>query len=182
MAICLDKGRVIPGVVKKHRSVELWPHTLIVDTREQSPFGFHGFEAKSPNDELIPFVINTERATLESGDYSVKGFEPLISVERKSLEDLYGTLGGGRERFERELERLNQMDFAAVVTEAPWARVMEGIDGRRLSPESVFGSIISFQQRFVRVHWWMCQSRRDAETITFRILRRFVEANTKGAK
>jgi ERCC4-type nuclease len=45
----------------------------------------------------------------------VQGFADQIAVERKSLADLFGTLGQGRERFERELVRLSAHQYAAVV-------------------------------------------------------------------
>lgn len=164
---------MIPLRTRK-QSVAVWPHTLAVDTREQAPFGFQGFEAKEDG-KRVPLVIPTQLTSLQTGDYSVSGFESRVAVERKSLEDLYGTLGGGRERFENELDRLQQMEFAAVVVEAPWEKLMDGIEGRMLTPEAVFGSVVSFQQRYRGVHWWICHHRRDAETVTFRILRRFVE-------
>jgi DNA excision repair protein ERCC-4 len=167
---------VIPLKTRK-QSVVVWPFTLAVDTREQAPFSFQGFEARE-NDQRVPLVIPTQLTSLQTGDYSVSGFESRVAVERKSLEDLYGTLGGGRERFERELERLQEMDFAAVVVESTWSRVMEGIEGRRITPEAILSSVFSYQQRFRGVHWWMCQNRRDAETATFRILRRFAEGSS----
>ena len=64
--------------------------TLLVDTREQRPLYFG---------EGVP----QRRATLPTGDYSVEGCEGLIAIERKSLGDLFGTVGQGRERFEREI-------------------------------------------------------------------------------
>jgi len=84
---------------------------ILVDTREQAP--------------LMPVVyrgkqwveLPTERATLAAGDYTVRGLEHLVAVERKSISDLAGTLYGSAtntlgerkghlERFRRELEAL----------------------------------------------------------------------------
>jgi len=75
--------------------------TIITDSREQTPLVF----------ENLP----TERGTLISGDYSVKGFENDFAIERKSIADLCGSLTRGRERFERELHRLRGFDFARVL-------------------------------------------------------------------
>ena len=80
------------------------PFTVIVDTREQYPYTF----AKIPADKGEgggTLTVPTERGTLETGDYSIKGLEQIIAIESKSKEDLFGSLGSGRGRFVRELER-----------------------------------------------------------------------------
>jgi DNA excision repair protein ERCC-4 len=99
----------------------------------------------------------------------------IFAVERKSIEDLFGTLSAGRDRFENELDRLNRMDFGVVVVEGDWHRVMRGLPDRRVNPQSIFGSVIAYQQKFRGVHWWFADHRRDAETITFRVLRYYAE-------
>ncbi len=57
---------------------------IIIDTREQAPFTFEGYETKI--------------ATLKTGDYSLEGFEDKVAVERKSKADAYGCVGGSRMR------------------------------------------------------------------------------------
>jgi DNA excision repair protein ERCC-4 len=80
--------------------------TAIIDTREQLPL------------DLSP--LQTELGTLATGDYSIKGLESYIAIERKSAMDMYGCLGGERERFERELQRMLAYPCRAVVVEAGW--------------------------------------------------------------
>lgn len=74
--------------------------TLVQDSREQTPLSFHKFRG-----------IETIRQGLKTGDYSVQGYESEICFERKSVQDLVGTLIGGHERFLREMERMR--DFKA---------------------------------------------------------------------
>lgn len=74
--------------------------TLVQDSREQTPLSFHNFRG-----------IETVRQGLKTGDYSVQGYETEICFERKSVQDLVGTLIGGHERFLREMERMR--DFKA---------------------------------------------------------------------
>jgi ERCC4-type nuclease len=120
--------------------------------------------------------VRTERLTLASGDYSLDGYASQVAVERKSLADLFGTLGQGRERFVRELERLDQMSFAAVVVEREWSDIFTDPPRHsRLAPRTVYRSVLAWQQRFPRVHWWMCAGREMAEVTTFRILERFLK-------
>jgi hypothetical protein len=58
---------------------------------------------------------------LREGDYSVAldDSNPLnIRLEPKSLGDLYGCVGAGGERFERELGRLAQYEYGGLILEA----------------------------------------------------------------
>lgn len=100
-----------------------FPATIVIDTREQSPFTFEGIRSDAC-DGGGPLVVGFARSTLASGDYSVVGLEEVVGVERKSLADLYSTIGQHRERFERELARLNEFRFAAVVVEADWRNIL----------------------------------------------------------
>ena len=92
------------------------PLTIIEDTREQTPL------------TEWPEGVAVENGTLHTGDYSVKGWENCFAIERKSLQDLAGTMLGGYEahsekpkkRFNRELERMRHFDCAAVVTGGAW--------------------------------------------------------------
>jgi DNA excision repair protein ERCC-4 len=154
------------------------PFTVIVDTREQSPYQFRTFKAdskhKTPSGIPRPLFIPVETATLKTADYSIKGYESEIAIERKSLTDLFGTLGSGRERFIRELERLSEFTVAHVVIEADWKTILESPPERtKLSPKSVFRSINAWEQQFPTIHWQFMWIRAIAEHKTFRILERF---------
>ena len=86
-------------------------HMVIIrDTREQNGYTF-GF---LPQDQV-------KVAALPTGDYSIEGLEDQVTIERKSLADAFGTIGGQRKRFQRELERMTSFKYAAVVIEAGWA-------------------------------------------------------------
>jgi hypothetical protein len=147
--------------------------TVVVDTREQHPFTFQGLTGDASS-ESRPLIVPTRPGTLESGDYSVEGLEHAVAVERKSLADLYGTIGAGRDRFVRELERLDRMEFAAVVIEGGWPSIIGNPPPQsKITPKIVYRSIIAWGQRFPRVHWWPCPTRTFAERTTFRILQRF---------
>lgn len=157
-------------------TLTLTPYVVIFDTREQAPFSFvnplRGRNAR----ELLS--IRTERGTLTTGDYSLVGFENRIAVERKSLADWYGTLGRGRIRFTRELERLNALDFAAVVVEAEWSEILTAPPVRsRLHPRSVLGSVIAWQVRYPRVCWCFLPGRDAAEGYVARMLDRWWKEN-----
>ncbi len=148
------------------------PFTVVIDTREQRNFTFTGLYADA-KDGNRPLVVPTVVATLGQGDYSIVGLENVVAAERKSLADLYGTLGQGRKRFERELERLAGLRWAAVVVEADWSAVLDGYHRSQLNAKTIHRSVIAWQQRYASIHWWFLPDRRLAEITTFRILERW---------
>lgn len=136
------------------------PLRIVCDSREQAPFRFEGFS------------VVLEVGTLEAGDYSLSGFERRVAVERKSLSDLVACLSGERERFARELARLRGFDAAAVVVEQPQAALRLGHYRSTMSAVSAWQSCLALSMRF-RVPFIFCDSRADAEQVTFDFLRHF---------
>lgn len=152
-----------------------FPAVILTDTREQRPYPFDAIPADVEHGGGL-WRVRTEARALPSGDYSLDGFAHRIAVERKSVGDLFGTLSAGRGRFVRELERLAAFDFAAVVIEGDWHTITTDPPARsQLPPRAVFRSVLAWQQRYPRVHWWPCPSREFAEVTTFRILERFLK-------
>lgn len=154
-------------------AVAVAPFTVVVDTREQLPWTFAGVSAdadRGGGNLVVPVVV----AGLPAGDYSIRGFETRIAVERKSLCDLYGTVGQGRDRFVRELERLAEYDFAAVVVEAEWSEIYGKPPPHTvLKPKTIFRSMLAWQQRYPRVHWLFWPGRAAAEVVGYRVLERW---------
>lgn len=136
---------------------------IIRDTREQRGWDFACITPP-------PLV---EVATLVSGDYSLKGLTDKVAIERKSLADAFGTFGQGRERFERELERLSQLRFAAVVLERDFDTIVKRPPARsRLKPKTVIRSMAAWAIRW-NVHFYWLPNRAAAEKWTFILLERF---------
>lgn len=79
---------------------------IITDSREQLSLDFSKFRD-----------VESVRTKLDAGDYSVVGYENLISFERKSVQDLVGTLVGGHQRFLRELERMKNYKEKYILIE-----------------------------------------------------------------
>ena len=136
------------------------PIRIIRDSREPAPFAFSG----------LP--VEVEVGALEAGDYSVRGFERRVAVERKELQDLVGCLSGERDRFERELVRLRGYDCAAVIVEEPMSALRQGRYRGHLNPDSAWQSVLAFSMRY-RVPFIFCADRADAETVTFDLLRHY---------
>ncbi len=160
----------------------LSPFTVLVDTREQLPYSFCGFFTDR-KDGGLPLVVSTRTVGLQSGDYSVDGYADQVSVERKSLADLYSTFGKGRARFEHELARLDMMPFANVVVESSLGQAVANPPLRtRLKPKTIMRSVIAWRYRYQRIHWHFVDDRRLAEILTYRLLERFYVGIVCGGK
>ena len=74
--------------------------TIIVDTREQTPF---------------KLKTTTVSKKLEFGDYAIEGRETILSVERKSLQDLISSFVTQIERVEKEIIRAKDAGAYLIV-------------------------------------------------------------------
>lgn len=149
---------------------------IIIDTREQRPFFID--KVGDPNFPDLQY----EWKTLKSGDYSILGMNTpdcakSIAIERKSLVDLFGSMGRGRERLEAEFRRMMLFSYAALIIENDYRDIIKNPPpASMMSPKSVFRSIIAFSQRY-NLHIFPCPNRQFAEKTTFLILRRFWDDN-----
>jgi len=151
----------------------LFPRAVLIDRRAKAAYSFTGFRTDVRQGNK-PLRVLTRIVDLLSGDYSLVGLQDQIAVERKELIDLFNTIGQSRDRFHRELERLSRLTFAAVVVEAEWSTILDHPpENSRLSPKTIFRSVIAWQQLFPTVAWWFVPGRRPAEIVTFRILEWF---------
>lgn len=124
----------------------------------------------------LPLLVDTEVGTLKSGDYSIRGFEERVAIERKSKEDLFSTLTTGRERFVREMQRLAEMDIAWIIIEGGWRSLIEKEDIRsQANPLAIYHTVCSWQTRYPTVHWWACDTRRFAEKTTYYLLKHWYD-------
>lgn len=169
------------------------PFKILIDSNEaqvnHDAFTFEGILSNKDTGEL-PFEVVTEVKHLANlGDYQIgidhlAPFEqPKCVVERKSAADLFGSITK-RDNMEW---RLNLMD-----TEAEHAVMMieSSLDHMQQNPpshyaaggklvqtgqtfRSVHATILSWQMRFRRVHWYFAPSRDWAELATFWIFYRF---------
>jgi DNA excision repair protein ERCC-4 len=151
------------------------PFTIVVDSREQKPWTFQNIKADARQHHR-PVRVPRQWGTLRSGDYSILGMEDSIAIERKSLADLFNSVGSGHARFRREHERLAALRFAAVVVEGSWADVFFKPPGySRIKPKIIFRTVAKWTVVY-GVHWHLvggrnpAESRYLAEQMAFRLL------------
>lgn len=157
--------RVPPEAAKKVRTPKVAFDPLRpvgIDTRESAPLDFGAHPQF--------------RTTLQTGDYTLAGYEEVAAVEWKTLGDLYHCVGADRDRFEQQWERLAQLRFGAVCIGASQHEILGGYAHSRVSPFAVLETLHSWSRRF-NVPVWFCQSRTEAADVIKTYLLHFAKAH-----
>lgn len=128
---------------------------ILVDSREQLPYTFEGY----PD-------VTTETVGLETGDYTIEGYEDVFVIERKSLPDLMGTMTRGRNRFQREMDRAADMGMFEVVIEASRDQIESGDYRSQMNPNAAIGSIKAWS-RPENIRFVYANDRVNAERYTY---------------
>jgi hypothetical protein len=127
--------------------------TIVIDSREKQPYKFK----------------NSIIAKLDVGDYKWKDVESNIRIERKSLQDLRGTLSNPK-RFLRELDRARENNLYVIVLidctkEDFWVRPSFGM----VNPNYIYHQIkvISAEYADVCQFVFTGSKQKSAELVTF---------------
>jgi len=83
---------------------------ITIDTREQQPWGFFD-------------MADVQRGKLDAGDYALAG-DSGFAIERKGLDDFIQTITRHKDRFQRELERMENYPVKIVIVEADWKDII----------------------------------------------------------
>ena len=144
-----------PGVrTPTARASGLTDLEIVVDTREKYAYGFTAQQA------------TTVRAALPCGDYGVRHGDRLLAVvERKSLEDLAGSLVDGR--MASQLAELATVHRAAVVIEERYSRIFTLPHVR---PGFIADLLARVQVRWPSVPIFFAETRPLAQEWTYRFL------------
>lgn len=135
------------------------PFVVLADDREHHPYTFAGLGAGA--------CVQTAR--LAAGDYSTA--DGSRAVSRKSLIDLYATLGDRRRlsNFGAELGMLSHLTAAAVVVEADWE--LEPPPRGSGWPRSLICRLVrDLMTRYPRIGWLRADGRRSGEAATLLFL------------
>ena len=145
------------------------PFTIIIDTREQIPweFGFH----------------NTAKKKLDTGDYSIEGFENILAIERKkSVSEIATNLS--EPRFKDVLERLSKINHAYMVFEFSLDEVYDFPVGSdipkkmwdklRISGNYIIKRLIEIQLEY-KIQIIFCGDPDNAERFSASIMKRIYE-------
>jgi len=154
-----------------HFIVDIPPEfILVVDTNEQIPlFISHGSITKQDySGELI-----TTRQSLWLGDYSIKGFESEITLEWKTISDLYSSLFSDQKREWAKLSEISKYHYKWLVIGGLESDVLRFQDFSKVSPNSMRGRLSDIEIR-LRIPIYYAQDRHEAERfILYRLVKYF---------
>jgi ERCC4-type nuclease len=156
-------------------------YTVIKDTREQNGWFF------SPYDKCDGMEIGT----LHTGDYTLKGYEEVVCVERKaSVSEIAMNLGRKKKPFQEEMERMKQFPFSFLILEFSMDDLLKYPEGSRVPVNSrskvkvtgkyLLKCLIEFQI------WYdtkilFCDNKQDAFLVTNSIFKRLMELFNEGS-
>lgn len=81
---------------------------ILQDTREQRPWQF----------EIYDQCQAQQVVTLKTGDYTVKGLEDIVCIERKrTTGEIALNLGKKAKAFEAEMQRMSKYEYAYIICE-----------------------------------------------------------------
>ena len=114
---------------------------ILIDTREQLPLDFNHL-----------YITETQSKGLKVGDYGcqyVDGYIPPVFFERKSLGDLFGTMGKGYPRFKRSLLRAKELKFKLILlVEATLTKVLKGYTHSTMTGISIVRKLMTLQIKY----------------------------------
>ncbi len=156
-------------------------YTVIKDTREQDGWFF------SPYDKCDGMEVGT----LHTGDYTLKGFEDVVCVERKaSASEIAMNLGRKKKPFNAEMERMKDFPFSFLILEFSMEDLIQFPKGStvpknargqvRITGKYLLKSLMEFQI------WYdtkilFCGNKQNAFLVTNSLFKRLTELFDKGS-
>ena len=143
--------------------------TIIVDTREQKPWLFEDH-----------IVANKK---LDTGDYSLEGFEHLFTIERKrSVSEIAGNIS--ERRFDNELDRMRDFKHKFILLEFNLSDVLSYPvgstvpkklwDNLKITGKYILKYLTDISMKY-DIHIIYCGSTSNAEEMALSIMKRIVE-------
>ena len=95
---------------RKTKTSQVLEYTVLRDDREKHGYGWY-FQEDSDRQK-----VNTVVKRLKTGDYTVKGYEGIFTIERKGSVIEFAT-NVLQKRFKEELVRMKDFDYSVVILE-----------------------------------------------------------------
>lgn len=119
------------------------PMTVLIDSLEKNP---------------LPFKCRTERKRFskpDTGDYSIKGLENRLRIERKTVPELWRCLGIGKEAYRDQLRRLEQFPYRMLLIEGSLDDMAQRPEYSRLSTRNAIFRMMRWSAEFAVPIWFM---------------------------
>lgn len=146
---------------------------IIRDTREQKGKGWI-FRASSN-------CWGQKVEKLDVGDYTVEGLEEVLMIERKTIGDLWGTLGNKKnyERFLREMKRAKDHKLKFLIIEGSLVDVNRGYGYSQVPVENIHAKLISLQVKH-NLHVIFAGRKDNARAYVRRLMHKVFKYNEDG--
>lgn len=155
------------------------PFTVIKDTREQDGWTFEGFDSRYHT------CLGMITQKLETGDYTLKGLEHLLCIERKgSVSELAQNLGRDKYRFLEEIDRMKKIKHSFLILEFSLNDIMIFPEGSDI-PEEKWDSIHITNKYMLKmlteiqinnkIQIVFCGDRKNAKLFTSSLMKRINE-------
>jgi len=149
--------------MKKKEEKLIEQFQVVVDSREQKPYRFK----------------NSIISALPYGDYTIfyknKNYINRICVERKSnVSELFAFSGRHRERFERELKKLSEIEYPILLLEMDFMDIVNEQPPGILLASVVYGTLISFMVKY-NIHIYFVHNRVNARAVLYKLFYNFVK-------
>ncbi|MBW1794827.1 MAG: hypothetical protein JRJ38_10420 [Deltaproteobacteria bacterium] len=126
-------------IIQNKKSIKVPKPTVIIDSSERMGYTFCRFSN---------WFAGTVKKRLKHGDYSIQGMEEQISIERKTLPDLVGSIIFKRKQFIKNMEQFSNLKKKCVVIEASFSEVKSLYSESNAHPNAVVGSLIAIQEKW----------------------------------
>ena len=137
--------------------------TILIDTREQAPLDF-----------THSYIERVDRTKLFVGDYGVMfkdGYKPPVFFERKTIGDLFGSMGKGYNRFKKEITRANDNNLKLfLIIEGTLTKVSKGAKYSSIEGISIVKKIFTLCERY-HLNPIFCSNRKE---MSFYITQKFI--------
>ena len=160
-------------------------YTVIQDIREQKGWYFSEYDKCS----------GMEQGSLKTGDYTLKGFEEMVCIERKfSVEEIATNLGKKKKAFDAEMKRMQEFPFRYIICEFSMSDlidypnsifsdymkqtrpdyVKQQISKRRITGKYLLRALMEYQTWY-GIHVLFCDDKKNAFLVANSIFKRLNE-------
>lgn len=150
------------------------------DTREQCGWTFEKYDK----------CLGTEVGTLKFGDYTIKGMEDIVCLERKGcVSEISTNLGKEVARFRREFEKMRHVKHKYIICEFSCSELLKFPEGAgiprqqlklvRMTGKSIMKALLEFQMEY-DVNFIFCDNPHNAFVTASSIMKRIYERYSDG--
>ena len=136
-----------------------------------------------------------EQGSLKTGDYTLKGFEDMVCIERKfSVEEIATNLGKKKKAFDAEMKRMQEFPFRYIICEFSMSDlidypnsifsdymkqtrpdyVKQQISKRRITGKYLLRALMEYQTWY-GIHVLFCDDKKNAFLVANSIFKRLNE-------